>query len=75
MERSVFFCYCYLVGLSLQPAVSGVSFHVSFIFTATALLCIPALQMWHPVARLTLAGQQMKDGSGKNGEIQIKSVV
>lgn len=75
MEGSVFFCYCYLVGLSLQPAISEVSFHVSFIFTASALLCIPALQTWHPMVRPMLAVQQMKDGSGKNGEIQVKSVV
>ena len=50
-------------------------FPCQFHFHSLCLLCIPALQTWHPVARPTLAVQQMNDGSGKNGEIQIKSVV
>ena len=69
--------YYYLVDLSLQVPTChlGGWFPCQIIFIAFALPCIPALQVCHPMARLTLAVEEIKDGSGKNGEIQIKPAV
>lgn len=73
----VFLFYYYLIDLSLPVPTRHLWawFPCQIIFTAFALPYIPALQVCHPMAGLTLAVEEIKDGSGKNGEIQRKPAV